>query len=48
MNAFGRYILIGLGILAIGFILWYFSSIVAYVIVAAVLSVVGSPVDRDS
>ncbi len=43
MNSIGRYILIGLGIVVIGFILWYFSNIVAYVIVAAVLSIVGSP-----
>ena len=32
-----------LGIIVVGFILWYFSNIVAYVIVAAVFSLVGSP-----
>ncbi len=43
MNSFTRYILIALGIVAAGFLLWYFSNIVAYLIVSAVLSLIGSP-----
>ena len=43
MNAFSKYLLIILGVALAGFILWYFSSIVAYVLVAAVLSLVGRP-----
>jgi predicted PurR-regulated permease PerM len=44
MNSIARYILIGLGLILIGFILWYFQSIVAYVVIAAVLSLIGNPV----
>ncbi len=43
MSANTRYIIIGLTIVFIGFLLWYFSSIVAYIVVAAVLSLIGSP-----
>ena len=38
-----RYILIGLGVILLALILWYFSSIVAYVIIAAVISLIGQP-----
>ena len=44
MNKYIKYILIGLGILLLGFLLWYFSAIVAYVLIASVLTVVGVPV----
>ncbi len=43
MSSFAKYILIALAVIAAGFILWYFSSIVAYIVVAAILSIVGSP-----
>ena len=39
-----KYILLGLGILLTGFFLWYFSKIVAYIIVSSVLAVIGLPV----
>jgi predicted PurR-regulated permease PerM len=43
MNTTTRYIFIGLGLVLIGFLLWFFSSIVAYLVAAAVLSLIGSP-----
>jgi predicted PurR-regulated permease PerM len=43
MNPTIRYILIGTVIIFIGFLLWFFSSIVAYLVAAAVLSLIGSP-----
>ncbi|MGC9343584.1 MAG: AI-2E family transporter [Bacteroidales bacterium] len=43
MNTTTRYIIIGITILFIGFLLWYFSNIVAYIIAAAVLNLIGSP-----
>ena len=33
-------------IIVVGFLLWYFSSIVAYILVSAVLSIIGQPVVR--
>ena len=44
MNAFSKYLLIAFGIVLVGLVLWYFSSIVAYILVAAVLSLMGRPV----
>lgn len=44
MNTTTRYILIGLAVALVGFILWYFQSIVAYIIIAAVLSLIGNPI----
>ena len=38
-----RNIFIGIGILLAGFLIWYLSSIVIYIIVAAVLSLFGAP-----
>ena len=43
MNTTTRHILVGLVVVFIGFLLWFFSSIVAYLIAAAVLSLIGSP-----
>lgn len=43
MNAFSKYLLIILGVALAGFLLWYFLSIVAYILVAAVLSLIGRP-----
>ena len=43
MNTFTKYFLILLGVAALGFVLWYFSSIVIYILVAAVLSLIGRP-----
>ena len=43
MNSFFRYFLIVVGLVALGFLLWYFSAIVAYILVAAVLSLIFRP-----
>jgi predicted PurR-regulated permease PerM len=44
MNKTVRYILIILGIILTGFILWYFKSIVIYIIASLILSLMGRPV----
>ena len=38
-----KYILIGLGIIILVFLAWYFISIIVYIIIAAVLSLIGKP-----
>ncbi len=43
MNSFCRYLLIILGVAVLGYVLWYFSNVLAYVLVAAVLSLIGRP-----
>ena len=43
MNATLRYILIGLGIILGGIIVWYFIHIVAYILISAVLALIGRP-----
>lgn len=43
MNSKIKYLFIALGILIVGFILWYFKSIVTYILISAVLSIVGKP-----
>jgi len=43
MNSTLRYFLIFLGLLLLGYLLWYFSAIVTYVLIAAVLSLVFRP-----
>ncbi|MBN2484982.1 MAG: AI-2E family transporter [Bacteroidales bacterium] len=44
MNSIFRYILIISGVVLLGITLWYFSHIVAYILVSAVLSFVGRPI----
>jgi len=44
MNQLARYIILGTGLAIVLFLLWYFSSIVAYLLVSAVLSLVGKPI----
>ncbi|MCB8963705.1 MAG: AI-2E family transporter [Bacteroidales bacterium] len=44
MNQLVRYIIIGSIVTAVAFLLWYFSSIVAYILVSAVFSLMGKPV----
>ncbi len=39
-----RYALIGIGLAFIIFLLWFFSSIVIYIIIAAILALVGNPI----
>ncbi len=43
MNPGLRYFLIALGLVLLGFLLWYFSAIVSYILVAAVLSLIFRP-----
>ncbi len=43
MNQTLRYILIGLGVIITGYLLWRFNHIVAYLIISAVLSLIGRP-----
>lgn len=43
MNSFFRYFLIVVGLVALGLLLWYFSAIVSYILVAAVLSLIFRP-----
>ena len=39
-----RFVIITLSLLVVGFILWYFSAIVGYVIASVVLSLIGKPI----
>jgi len=41
-----RYTLIGLGLAFIIFLLWFFSNILVYIIIAAILALVGNPIVR--
>ena len=43
MNQVVRYILIIVGIILGAFVIWYFSHIVAYILISAVLSLIGRP-----
>jgi predicted PurR-regulated permease PerM len=40
----GKYFLIGLGLALLAFIFWYFRIIIGYILIAAVLSLIGKPV----
>lgn len=40
----GKYILLGLGIAVLAFLFWYFRLIIAYILIATVLSLIGKPV----
>ncbi|HOP04755.1 MAG TPA: AI-2E family transporter [Tenuifilaceae bacterium] len=44
MNQLARYIILATTLAIILFLLWYFSSIVAYILISAVLSLVGKPI----
>jgi predicted PurR-regulated permease PerM len=44
MNQLVRYIIIGFIVALVAFLVWYFSSIVAYVLISAVLSLMGKPI----
>lgn len=44
MNTTLRYILAGLGIILAGLAIWYFFSIVAYILISAVLALLGRPI----
>ncbi|MGQ1908696.1 AI-2E family transporter [Marinifilum sp. RC60d5] len=44
MNGKGKYILVVLGVLLLSLMFWYFSNIVAYILISVVLSFIGRPV----
>lgn len=44
MNQLVRYIIIGVIVAIVAFLLWYFSAIVAYLLISAVLSLMGKPI----
>ncbi len=44
MSKTARYIFIILGVIVLGYILWYFKNIVAYLLISLVLSLIGKPV----
>ena len=44
MSKTARYIFVILGIVLLGFVLWYFKNIVAYLLISMVLSLIGKPV----
>ncbi len=44
MNKLAKYIIIGAVVAIVGFLIWYFSSIIAYILISAVLSLVGKPI----
>ena len=44
MNNLAKYITIGAIVAIVGFLLWYFSSIITYILISAVLSLMGKPI----
>ncbi len=44
MNTKGRYFIVALGVLLMGLMFWYFGNIVAYLLIAVVVSFIGRPV----
>ncbi len=44
MNTLAKYITIGAIVAIVGFLLWYFSSIIVYILISAVLSLMGKPI----
>lgn len=44
MNEKGKYFIVALGLVLLGLLFWYFSNIVAYVLISFVLSFIGRPV----
>lgn len=44
MNHLGRYFLGIAALCVVGFLCWYFSSVIAYVLIAAVISFIGKPI----
>ena len=43
MKGFSRYFLVGVGLIILGLAFWYFSNIIAYILVSVVLSLLGKP-----
>lgn len=46
MNKLARYIIIAVSVAIVAFLIWYFSNIVWYIVVSAVLSLIGKPLVR--
>lgn len=46
MNKLSRYIIIAAATLIVGFLTWYFRSILVYIVVSAVIAMIGRPVVR--
>ncbi len=44
MNTKGKYFIAAIGILLLGIMFWYFSNIVAYLLIAVVISFIGRPI----
>jgi predicted PurR-regulated permease PerM len=44
MNGKGKYVLVAIGLIILGLMVWYFSNIVAYILISVVLSFIGRPV----
>lgn len=44
MNGKGKYFIVALGVILLGLLFWYFSNIVAYVLISVVLSFIGRPI----
>ncbi|HEY4788537.1 MAG TPA: AI-2E family transporter [Bacteroidales bacterium] len=44
MNKYSSYLIFAAGLIAVGVAVWYFQNIVTYIIVSAVLSLIGAPV----
>ncbi len=47
MNKLAKYIIATAVLAIIGFLLWYFRSIISYILIAALLSLIGSPLVRQ-
>ncbi|MDD2824368.1 MAG: AI-2E family transporter, partial [Bacteroidales bacterium] len=44
MKNLSRYVILGAAVAVAGFLLWYFSNILTYILIAAALSLIGKPV----
>jgi len=44
MKKLSRYVILGAAVAVAGFLLWYFSNILTYILIAAALSLIGKPV----
>ncbi|HOO43001.1 MAG TPA: AI-2E family transporter [Bacteroidales bacterium] len=44
MKNFSRYVIIGIAVAVAGFLFWYFRDILTYILIAAVLSLIGKPI----
>lgn len=47
MNRLSRYIIVAAIVAAVGFLAWYFSSVLTYILISAVVSLIGKPLVRQ-